>query len=478
MYNVKKNTAALAVLIFLCMVLSRLIIGNSYKIIILAFSLPLLFLWAISRSQKDLIAIVIVASFLPIKLKITTTNLGSISQYICFFCFGVYLFNAFLSNRKITFNKNLILLLIPLVFFGAFSTLGTLGNASMFRTSFWSLILLFAAVLFLILLDQIAFKDDAEKHLYIVKWLDLILLCTCLQILIGIMVYYFPKTGDWFTFFFASSGKAVGLMSRFEAGDLLRMRTISLPSEAVGEFCAMLTPYACYRLASMRKLSYVIAGLILLLGIALSGTRSGMILSILSIFTYYVFVEKSVQIKTLHLSIIGIATVALISYGIAFSTIVTRSLITYNAYLSGSDMGTVLNRKFMFAGNWDFFINRLSYFGNGLVSPVSAGYLKIDFHSIYLTIIYQFGVIGSIFYFSLPFFLLIRLLKTLKKTGEQLKHTKVFIISFLIFLINEMKFEFTRKLEYVIIIWVLLSIYYLHTKQFSAKENPSLSLKE
>ncbi len=477
MYNVSKNTVVLGLLIFLSMVLSWLIIGNSYKLIILAFLLPMFFFWTISRSEKELITIIIIASFLPLKVNITTTNLGSISQYVCFFCFGVCFFNAFILNRKRVFNNSLTLLLISLVFLGAISTLGILGNASMFRTSFWSLMLLFAAVLFLILLDQINFQDDTEKNLYIMKWLDLILLCTCLQILIGIMVYYFPKTGDWFKFFFAAS-EQTGLKSTLEAGDLLRMRTISLPTEAVGEFCAMLTPYACYRVASIRRLIYAIAGLILLFGIALSGTRSGMIFSILSIFTYYVFVEKSVQIKILHLSIIVLAAVALITYGIETLPIVARSLSTYKSYLSGSEMSTILNRKFMFEGNWNFFINSLSYFGNGLVSPVAAGYLLIDFHNIYLTIIYQFGVIGSISYFALPLFLFIRLLKALKKTGEQLKHTKVFIISFLIFLINETKFEFTRKLEYVVIIWILLSIYYLHTKQFSAEINTSTSSKK
>jgi len=278
-----------------------------------------------------------------------------------------------------------------------------------------------------------------------------------------------PETGDWFKPFFLASEQS-GLRLTLEHGSILRIRTISMPTEAVGEYCAMLVPYACYRIADSRKSFYAPALIILMMGIALSGTRSGIILSFLGILTYYVLVEKNKQIKILHLSIIGAVILFLIAYSIGTSVIISRFFITYNEYYSGSDFGTIVNRKFLFEENWKFFLNSLSFFGNGMISPVAGGYLLIDFHNIYLTIIYQFGMIGSIFYFSLPFFLLKSLLKTLKKCGEQLKFTKVCTISFLIFLINEMKFEFTRKLDYVMIVWILLSIYYLHTKQFSVEE--------
>ncbi len=474
MYKIMKISITVTVLILLSMILSQLIVSHNYKIIFLVCSLIFLFLWIISCSEKDLIAIIIVASFLPIKINITTTSLGSITQYVCILCFGVYFINAVILNKKIIFNYNLMLLLILLALSGLISTLGVFGNASIFRESFWSLILLFAAILFLVLIDSIVFKDDAEKHLYIIKWLDLIVLCTCLQILIGTMVHIFPETGEWFTIFFQSS-EPTGLKSTLEIDDLLRMRTISLPTEAVGEFCAILIPYVCYRLAFTRGLIYTIAGLIVLLGIALSGTRSGMILAVFGIITYYVFVEKSLQIKTLHLSIIVFTSVILILYGIDYLPIISRTLSSYETFMNGGDMGAVLNRKFMFEGNWSFFIKSLSCFGNGLISPVTAGYLSIDFHNVYLTIIYQFGVIGSLFYFSIPLFLLIRLLSSFRQGGELLNHTKVLIISLLIFLINETKFEFTRKLEYVIIIWILFSVYYLNTKHFSNGKKKLLS---
>lgn len=471
-----KNIATILILFLLSWILAHLIIENNYRIIILIFFLPLLIYKIISASTKEIVNYIIIASFIPIKLNVSTTNIGSISQYICCLGFGAFFLKTYFLNKKISLNKKIFPLVFPLIFIGAISTLNLLPSFALFRTSFWNLILLISTVLFLLLLDSITFRNDEEKHFYIIRWVDLIIFCMCIQILFGALVYYFPNTGGWFKIFFSASNET-GLQSTITENNLIRLRTFSLPTEAVGEFCAMLIPYAAYRLTFQKSWPYIPGILILLAGVALSGTRSAAILSILAIFAYYGFVEKSIKIRLLHLSILIATITMLVIFEIGTSTIITRFSSTYEVYATGADMGTVLNRKFLFKENWIFFYKNLSFFGNGLVSPVAARYLFVDFHNIYLTIVYQFGIIGSVFYFMLPLTLLTSLFKVLQKHGEQTKLTKVYIISLLIFLINETKFEFTRKNDYVLIVWILLSIFYLHTKQFSKKENFSRNLK-
>jgi O-antigen ligase len=320
------------------------------------------------------------------------------------------------------------------------------------------------------------FNNDQERTSAVTHLLDLIVLCTCIQILFGILVYYFPYTGNWFKFFYNVAGDT-GLQSEINSDNIVRLRTFSLPAEAVGEFSAMLIPYALYRLTSSNNPPYILGTHILLIGVILSGTRSGAVLSLIGIILFYTFVEKNIRIKLSHISYAIVIFSILIIFNIGSTGIITRFGYAYNAYISGSDIGTILNRKFLFEGNWIFFKKTLSLFGNGLISPVSAGFLQLDFHNIYLTIIYQFGIIGAFFYFMLPLSLLLSLFKTLQKHQLQRKLTKVLILSLFIFLINETKFEFTRKHEYISIIWTLFSIFYLHTKQFSKRENCLRDLK-
>lgn len=473
MQNELKEKTAWAAVIFSPVFLSMLIIGNHYKLILIAFLAPLFFFWAISASPQKLIPVVIVAAFFPLKLHISTTDLSSIALYVCYFCFGIYYFNAQFSNQKIIPPKEIIALSIALLAIATMSTFGQLHNFPIFRTSFWNLILLGASLIFLIFISSLTFTDNKEKHSYVIKWMDIILICTCFQLILGIMVFYFPETGIWFKFFYSSHQTSGIRIADIESG-LPRLQSIVLSPESIGEFCAMLIPYACYRWSSDRNLRFLLATLILLLAIFLSGTRSGVILSFFGLLGYYLFIEKSIQRKSIQISILAGAIITALLFHIGTSTITSRFLVSYEQYLAGADAATVLNRKFLFEQNWTFFIDTLSFFGNGLISPVSSGFLRIDFHNIYMTIIYRYGIIGAAFYFCFPFFLMLSQLKAIRnfKTDiQQLILTKVCLLSFLIFIINEMKYEFTRKPDYVLIVWILFSVYYLQSKYFHSKSD-------
>jgi len=100
----------------------------------------------------------------------------------------------------------------------------------------------------------------------------------------------------------------------------------------------------------------------------------------------------------------------------------------------------------------------------GLVSPLNYKIISIDFHNLYLTIFFQYGIIGAILYFSFPALLIKRIWSYRKKHNNE-KIYDVLLLSIGIFLINEFKFEFTRQADGVLIIWIVFSLYFFLSKK-------------
>jgi len=142
--------------------------------------------------------------------------------------------------------------------------------------------------------------------------------------------------------------------------------------------------------------------------------------------------------------------------------VIQRFSSAYDQYAAGSDPLSISNRSF-FRENFGFFLERLSLFGNGLVSPLYYKVLTIDFHNLYLTIFFQYGVIGGILYFLLPVLLVRQIWQNVKSMRYE-KLDKIMLLSIVLFFLNEFKFEFTRNLNGVLVVWIVFSLYFLFSK--------------
>ena len=455
---------------FLALILSRLILTDNLRYAFILSLLPvLLFIVQKKLTQNNIIKILIIGAFFPIPLNVSTTNLGPTSQYFIITVFFITLTSYIIKKKGFAYNKNLLKIICFLLICAIISTITTIGQFAIFRTSFWAFIMLTACCLFLLLIDSLKFPDYDETKKFFIEVMDLIVFLTCIQIIIGIVVYYIPDTERFLKIFYSVNITDFQFYGRSVDINDKRLHTIVLPVESLGEYIAILFPYVMYRLSDKVNISFMAYLVILCMGLMLCGTRSGLLLSGFAIAAYLFIIETSLKKRFLTL-VIFLSIISLVLYfGIGVHLVVGRFSEAYGAYVSGNDLLAVTNRSF-FKTNVEYFINKLSFFGNGLVSPLIYGFLHIDFHNLYQTIIFQYGMIGSVFYFALPASL-IRLALIKRKKFPQEKLYTVILLSVSIFLINECKYEFTRKINGILIIWITFSMYYLFSKNIQCKKH-------
>ncbi|MDY0361370.1 MAG: hypothetical protein RBR08_07950 [Desulforegulaceae bacterium] len=469
LHKFKQQINIISVVIFALLVSKMILAGKERYAFILCFIPLFIFLYKKYLSQKKIIILLIISVFFPIPLNISSTNLGPTSQYFISFVFFMFLADCIIK-RRFYFNQNLLLMLLLLLFSGGVSTL-LISDHDIFRTSFWALVLVASGGMFLLFTDALKFNDFTEKKEFFLKLIDFILLLLSIQIVIGIVVFFFPGTEKYLYIFYSKNVdiSEVEFYTRTLEINASRIRTPLLSPEGLGEYIAVLFPFLIYRLTNKFSLFYLACSFIICIGLIMCATRSGIVLSLFGILCYVFIIEKSFKRKTITFMVISLIVFVIFYFQIGTNVITERFMEAYYSYSTGQDFLEVSNRSF-FVSNFKYFLETLSFFGNGLVSPIIYGVIFVDFHNLFMTIFFRYGIIGGIIYFILPISLILQLLKKIKKFPEE-KLYSVILLSILIFFINECKFEFTRKNNYVLLIWITFSFFYLLVKDnFPKKE--------
>lgn len=410
----------------------------------------------------NFVKILIVAAFFPVPLSMGGIDLACTSIYLIIltfmYCNVLYCVRTGDLRIRNTVQSKMIVLLLAL---SLFSTVSVIWEEwSMFRASFWSFSYMVAAGMFYFLVDNMDYgkkeKDDVFNEL-----ITLFLIMVAVQILFSISCMYFPQLNYIaYKFIHARTGWAWynGSMAMYE----FRLQTLVFPAESLGEIIAVVSPLIFYRLIGQTKILDLVCLTVLLAGLYYAGTRSGALLFAVSFFIV-LFLTKGFSLKTFIFVIVTIGSITLLYYKVGGGVLFQRLVESYNGYQSGESLLEVSNRSF-FTENVGFFLDKLSFFGNGLVSPLKYHEIRFDFHNLYMTLVFRYGVIGGLVYLSLPLMLLIGLLKRYNSSGKCKKYL-IISLSILIFFINECKYEFTRKDGYVLIIWILFSIYSIALKK-------------
>jgi O-antigen ligase len=206
----------------------------------------------------------------------------------------------------------------------------------------------------------------------------------------------------------------------------------------------------------------------------MSGTRSANILMIFIIcsFIYYAksnfFLKSKIYIAFIILSLIIIFHSIFYSY---FSISLERFNVSNYRIDSINDFIVFLNRQEVWPDAWETTYKNITFFGHG---PIPAHEIQLmpsqrHFHSLYMTLLFQFGIIGMpifIYFFYILFLRLARQLSIQKRNSTEYLLIASCIISLCTFLINEIKFEFNRSDSYQQIVWVIFSIYFLAGNNF------------
>jgi hypothetical protein len=328
-----------------------------------------------------------------------------------------------------------------------------------------------AGCMFLLLIDSLKFNGQAQKKEFFLLLIDILVILLCAQIIIGVIAFFFPGMEKYLSIFYSKNidVSEIEFYKRTTEINASRIRTPVLTVESLGEYIAMFFPFLIYKLTNKFNIIYLICSFIICVGLIMCATRSGVVLSFMGIFCYVVYIEKSFKKKTIAFALMSIIIFIIFYFQIGTNVLTERFMEAYYSYSTGQDFLEVSNRSF-FVSNFGYFLETLSFFGNGLVSPLIYDVIFVDFHNLFMTIFFRYGIIGGIIYFILPISLIIQLLRKIKKFSEE-KLYKVIFLSILIFFINECKFEFTRNNNGVLLIWITFAVFYFFIKDDFTKKD-------
>lgn len=248
-----------------------------------------------------------------------------------------------------------------------------------------------------------------------------------------------------------------------------RATTIFARGEGFGELLLLVFPLSIYKLFRSSLVIYLPLTLLLLAGVVASGTRSAILLVSLQIVLFGLVLLSYRVTRVRSIVALGLAAIAVVVFSPLFASSVQASMqrldISAAALEGGSGLTAVLNRSLVWPNAIDVTAHHISVFGYG---PVPAYVLGIGqpyhFHSLYLTLIFEFGILGTAVWLAFFVQLGARLFAALRRIKFRSDPAALLLtaclISFFCFLLNEIKFEFNRSDSFQQFVWLVFAVIY------------------
>ena len=301
---------------------------------------------------------------------------------------------------------------------------------------------------------------------YIEKTINILLLLTVLHVYLSLLIFNSPWIEKFFTIFLDREQEHLGYHVLNNV--YVRATSIFTGGEEFGELIVLIFPFALYKLFFSKKVIYWFVIASLLLGMLLSGTRSAFFLIV---FQILIFVCVLVPAKYNRKKIVFTVTFSFICllmlpFFLKYSPILMdRVQLTLDQIGQKENIIIVLNRSSVWPLAWDLTVKTISIFGHGPIQARGIGFPVENFHNLYMSLLFQFGVIGLTIFFILFILLAKRLFAVAKKIKRENTVTYLLAVSCLIslfcFLINEIKFDFNRSDSYQQFVWCIFAIFYL-----------------
>ena len=280
----------------------------------------------------------------------------------------------------------------------------------------------------------------------------------------SLLILNFPWIENFLSIFFDSNQEYLG--NYIGNGNYERATSVFTNGEEFGELILILFPFAIYKLFSSPKKIYWFFTWWFLIGLVISGTRSAFFLIIFQFFAYvYILVPIKYNKKKILVTVFFVITfVIMLSFLAKYTPILTdRVQATINQIKLNEDILTITNRAEVWPMAYEL-QNSISLCGHGPIQAHGLGFPVKNFHNLYLSLLFQFGIIGS-FIFYILFILLAKNLFSALKNYSKSDHNYLLILACLLslisFLINELKFEFNRSDSYQQFVWCYLAVIYL-----------------
>lgn len=431
----------------------------SFVLISLAFFLKINF--------TSKIYFTIISLFFPIHIKILGKDAITTSSLFIFLLFIFYIRESN-KNSKIIYQRNDLFFYI-MILLACFSTAYNyltgaiydelVGRAIRRYLAFTGGILLCIVIKNYKNLDKNAsFNNYFEESL-----LHLFFLLISFHILISILVQFVPQFQSFFAIFQTRDADSLVIESFGIKGRISRIYSFVLSYEALGETIGAIAPLVIYKIFNSRNMFWVIIYILLFMGVLLSGTRSGILLFIIgTLLSIPAFIKYNFLKMYFVLHFFAVMLLSLFYIRPFFlDNVLTRFVMAIDMFNTGGEFLEVTNRTFL-ADVFSYVLSEISLIGHGILLPAIKGsFGTLWFHNLYLTIIHQFGILGSMIFFILllsPLYYFAISIASKDSLNKKLIFTCM--LSLILFLINESKFEFVRYESYLQIWFAIIAIYY------------------
>ena len=239
--------------------------------------------------------------------------------------------------------------------------------------------------------------------------------------------------------------------------------------EAFGELLLLIFPFSIYKVFRSRLAVYLPLCLLLLAGIVMTLARSAILLAALQMVLFGLMLVARRVTRTRSIAVLGVALVAILVFSPMFASAIDSSVsrldVSLSAWESGSGLQTALNRSLVWPNAIEVIKDHISLFGHGPVQAYILGIGKYNFHSLYLTLLFQFGIVGTAVWLFFFVYLGTRLVSSLRRvrlrTDSAVLLVTACLLSLVCFLLNEIKFEFNRADSFQQYVWVVFAVFYV-----------------
>ena len=343
--------------------------------------------------MNKLIQITLILLFYPIYIEIMGKDSFTTGTLAIFLLVIVSMLKYKFLNRKnnIDFGGYSIVLLS----IGLLSTLSV--TSSNFLPSFRLYVYFVSSIfLFLVVINYIKTLDYEEQIKVIDQFLLSILLLLSFEGIWGIIIFQFPHVGKSLSIFTTRNIDEIATGVTFVLDrPVFRLRGIILGGEELGEALAITWPFLLYFLVIKKKRFCYIIIAIYLVGLIMANTRSAIVLAVFSTFMF-LFVcfkinEGKFALKSILYLLFPFTGIIYFLFPTIIDNVILRMMSSIQIYLKTGLSLETLNRA-RFEDVFYFVSDNLNLFGNGFLIIYKDQ--RYNFHNLYFTVIYKFGIIG------------------------------------------------------------------------------------
>ena len=464
--NRNNNRYLIFPILLLSIFYSVLISYASFKVIVAFSLLPVLIIFYINTPPFAKIILPIIMITFPITLQFFGKDALSTGTFIILITF-TWSLTKYRIGSTIAKDQFLFALLFFMICIASIGMLTKtpqvyLGPAVRHYINFISSI----AVFILIIHSQHISGIADSKGDYIEKIITTLLIITVIHVFLSFIILSYPWVEQYLTVFLNRTQENLG--GKILDGAYVRATSVFIHGEEFGELLILLFPFVLYKAFASKEKFYFLITVALLFGTLLSGTRSAFFLIIFQILVFvFILAPKRYSTKKIVFSI-AFVPICILMLPVIFkygSLLIDRVQETLVLIGQNEDLINVVNRSMSWPLAYELTMNTISFFGHGALQAHVIGFPVYNFHCLYLSLLFQFGIIGTIVFLMFFVTLAKRLLGSVNRLKQKKGSDYLLIVTCLLsltcFLINEVKFEFNRSDSYQQFVWCVFSVVYL-----------------